>query len=102
MFHRSIYNTSVEERHNNVCAQEFFPAGAKILRQGEKGEKFYIISGGSVQITKDTDYGGEEELVILGKGEYFGELALYDDGGERRANATALAPGVECLTLDRT
>lgn len=82
--------------------QEFFPAGAKILRQGEKGEKFYIISGGNVRITKDTEYGGEEELVVLGKGEYFGELALYDDEGERRANAIALAPGVECLTLDRT
>ncbi|KAL6418039.1 hypothetical protein ACFW04_012386 [Cataglyphis niger] len=81
---------------------EFFPAGAKILRQGEKGEKFYIISGGNVRITKDTEYGGEEELVVLGKGDYFGELALYDDGGERRANAIALAPGVECLTLDRT
>jgi len=55
-----------------------------------------------VRITKDTEYGGEEELVVLGKGEYFGELALYDDEGERRANAIALAPGVECLTLDRT
>lgn len=55
-----------------------------------------------MRITKDTEYGGEEELVVLGKGEYFGELALYDDGGERRANAIALAPGVECLTLDRT
>jgi len=39
--------------------------------------------------------------VVLGKGDYFGELALYDEG-ERRANAIALAPGVECLTLDRT
>lgn len=87
---------------SDLIRVEFFPAGAKILRQGEKGEKFYIISGGNVRITKDTEYGGEEELVVLGKGEYFGELALYDDEGERRANAIALAPGVECLTLDRT
>lgn len=45
----------------------------------------------------------EEELVVLGKGQYFGELAIYDDAGENRrhANAIALAPGVECLTLDR-
>ncbi|XP_018363747.1 PREDICTED: cGMP-dependent protein kinase 1-like isoform X2 [Trachymyrmex cornetzi] len=87
---------------SDLIRVEFFPAGAKILRQGEKGEKFYIISGGNVRITKDTEYGGEEELVVLGKGDYFGELALYDDEGERRANAIALAPGVECLTLDRT
>lgn len=84
--------------------QEFFPSGAKIVRQGEKGEKFYIISGGNVRITKDTEYGGEEELVVLGKGQYFGEKALYDDEGENRrhANAIALAPGVECLTLGRS
>lgn len=40
--------------------------------------------------------------MVLGKGQYFGEKALYDDEGEHRrhANAIALAPGVECLTLD--
>ncbi|XP_011689727.1 PREDICTED: cGMP-dependent protein kinase, isozyme 1-like isoform X2 [Wasmannia auropunctata] len=86
---------------SDLIRVEFFQAGTKILKQGEKGEKFYIISGGNVRITKDTEYGGEEELVVLGKGDYFGELALYDEG-ERRANAIALAPGVECLTLDRT
>ncbi|KAK0078373.1 hypothetical protein PV325_002567 [Microctonus aethiopoides] len=82
---------------------EFFPAGARIVRQGEKGDKFFIISGGNVRITKDTDYGDEEELVVLGKGQYFGEKALYDKVDKRRqANAIALAPGVECLTLDGT
>nr|XP_012147410.1 PREDICTED: cGMP-dependent protein kinase, isozyme 1-like isoform X2 [Megachile rotundata] len=88
---------------SDLIRVEFFPAGAKIVRQGEKGEKFYIISGGNVRITKDTEYGDEEELVVLGKGQYFGEIALYDDSGENRrhANVVALAPGVECLTLDR-
>ncbi|XP_076160830.1 cGMP-dependent protein kinase 1 [Ptiloglossa arizonensis] len=82
---------------------EFFPPGAKIVRQGEKGDKFYIISGGGdVRITKDTEDGGERELVVLTKGQYFGEKALYDDEGDNRrhANAVALPPGVECLTLD--
>ena len=88
---------------SDLLRVEFFPAGAKIVRQGEKGDKFYIISGGNVRITKDTEYGDEEELVVLGKGQYFGEKALYDDAGENRrhANVVALAPGVECLTLDR-
>ncbi|EFN77617.1 cGMP-dependent protein kinase 1 isoform X1 [Harpegnathos saltator] len=89
---------------SDLIRVEFFPASARIVRQGEKGDKFYIISGGNVRITKDTEYGGEEELVVLGKGRYFGEKALYDDEGENRrhANAIALAPGVECLTLDRS
>lgn len=56
-----------------------------------------------MRITKDTDYGGEEELVVLGKGHYFGEKALYDAEGhhKRHANVIALQP-VECLTLDGT
>jgi len=32
--------------------QEFFPPGHCIIRQGDKGDKFYIITGGSVKITK--------------------------------------------------
>ncbi|CAL7947696.1 unnamed protein product [Xylocopa violacea] len=88
---------------SDLLRVEFYPAGAKIVRQGEKGDKFFIISGGNVRITKDTESGAEEELVVLGKGQYFGEKALYDDSGENRrhANAIALTPGVECLTLDR-
>ncbi|OAD60830.1 cGMP-dependent protein kinase, isozyme 1 [Eufriesea mexicana] len=88
---------------SDLLRMEFFPAGAVIVRQGEKGDKFYIISGGNVRITKNTKDGGEEELVVLGRSKYFGEKALYDDAGDNRrhANAIALAPGVECLTLDR-
>ncbi|XP_012273063.1 cGMP-dependent protein kinase 1 isoform X2 [Orussus abietinus] len=87
---------------SDLIRVEFFPADARIVRQGERGDKFYIISGGNVRITKDTEYGGEEELVVLGRGQYFGEKALYDDEGDnrRQANAIALVPGVECLTLD--
>lgn len=89
---------------SDLLRLEFFLSDANIVTQGEKGDKFYIISGGNVRITKNTEHGGEEELVVLGKGQYFGEKALYDDEGEnrRQANAIALAPGVECLTLDRT
>ncbi|XP_043605693.1 cGMP-dependent protein kinase 1-like isoform X1 [Bombus pyrosoma] len=88
---------------SDLLRVEFYPAGAKIVTQGEKGDKFFIISGGNVRITKDTEDGDEEELVVLGKGQYFGEIALYDDTGENRrhANVIALAPGVECLTLDQ-
>ena len=32
--------------------QEFFPPGHCIIRQGDKGDKFYMITGGNVKITK--------------------------------------------------
>lgn len=42
----------------------------------------------------------EEEIRILGRGDYFGEQALIKQD-KRSANIIAMAPGVECLTLDR-
>jgi len=32
--------------------QEFFPPGHIIIRQGDKGDKFYMITGGNVKVTK--------------------------------------------------
>ncbi|XP_043281708.1 cGMP-dependent protein kinase, isozyme 1-like [Venturia canescens] len=81
---------------------EFFPANSYILRQGEPGDKFYIINGGQVRITKTTEEGGETELAVLGKGEYFGEKALYDEEENlRQANAIAMPPACECFAIDR-
>lgn len=42
----------------------------------------------------------EEEIRVLGRGEYFGEQALIKED-KRTANIIAMSPGVECLTLDR-
>jgi CRP-like cAMP-binding protein len=42
----------------------------------------------------------EEEIRVLGRGDYFGEQSLIKED-KRSANIIALAPGVECLTLDR-
>ncbi|ROT66698.1 cGMP-dependent protein kinase, isozyme 1 [Penaeus vannamei] len=44
--------------------------------------------------------GEEEEIRVLEKGSYFGEQALLREEC-RTANVIAMAPGVECLTLDR-
>ncbi|KAK0178652.1 hypothetical protein PV327_007525 [Microctonus hyperodae] len=81
---------------------EFFPTDRYIVKQNEPGDKFYIINCGCVKITKNLANGEEVELTQLRKGEYFGEMALYDDRDNlRQANAISLAPGVECFTIDR-
>ncbi|XP_051156962.1 cGMP-dependent protein kinase 1-like isoform X2 [Leptopilina boulardi] len=93
----------VLQQISNLINLEFFPPNTQIFKQGEVGDKFYIINGGRVKITNWTKGREEEEvLVILGKGDYFGEKALYEDGENiRQANATSLSPGSECLTIDR-
>ncbi|XP_049806715.1 cGMP-dependent protein kinase, isozyme 1-like isoform X1 [Schistocerca nitens] len=79
---------------------EFFAPNTVIVRQGDEGDTFYIISGGNVQCSKKTSSGVEEKLAVLGTGEYFGELALLHSI-VRQATVTALHPGVECLVLER-
>lgn len=81
--------------------QEFYPANTYVVREGERGDKFYIINGGSVRITKNKSSGIEEELMILEKGDYFGEKALYSEEFRRQVNAIAMAPGLECYTIEK-
>lgn len=72
-----------------------------IVKQGERGDTFYIIKVGSVLVTKRTQESLVEETVCtLRKGDFFGELALLREDC-RQASVIAQAPGVECLTLDR-
>ncbi|KAJ9596441.1 hypothetical protein L9F63_012525, partial [Diploptera punctata] len=86
---------------SDLLQVEFFAPGHRIIKQGDKGDRFYIISGGSVKIAKlELETGAEKELGVYSHGQYFGELALLKED-TRQATVTAMAPGVECLVLDR-
>ncbi|CAH0701862.1 unnamed protein product [Spodoptera exigua] len=80
--------------------REFFAAGTPVVRQGERGDKFYIIRGGTVAVTKREGDSGAQLVGTLGRGQYFGEQALLHEA-LRLATVTAQPPGVECLTLER-
>jgi len=71
-----------------------------ILVEESMGETFFILSGGSVKITRMSDDGREVILAILGEGDFFGEMALLDGEG-RSANVVALTD-TEVLTLQRS
>ncbi len=63
---------------------EVFPAGQEIIRQGEVGEKFYLIRQGAVDVVV-TIAAVRKVVNTLGEGQFFGEAALLT--GEPR-NAT--------------
>lgn len=84
---------------SDLLKREYFPSGSTIIRQGDPGDKFYIIRGGSVNVIKDDD-GGQRLVGILKKGAYFGEQALIHQD-KRLASIVANPPGADCLTLDR-
>jgi putative ABC transport system ATP-binding protein len=58
--------------------RETFPAGTEIIRQGDQGDKFYILDRGVAQVLIDRG-AGPEEVARLSDGSGFGELALLED-----------------------
>lgn len=70
--------------------------GDVLIRQGEKGDNFYILERGKVVVTKGEP---QVEVKIYGEGDYFGELALLNDQ-PRAANVRAVGV-VRVLTLSR-
>ncbi len=73
--------------------------GQVIIRQGDKGNKFYIIEQGSVEVLRRDERGVIGIVAHLGRGDYFGELALLRDA-PRNATCQATVP-TEMLSLSR-
>jgi voltage-gated potassium channel len=66
-----------------------YPAGAVIVRRGERGDCMYFVVSGELEIRV------MPEAIRLGAGDFFGELALLT--GDPR-NATVVATG-QCTLL---
>ena len=54
-----------------------FKSGQKIITEGDFGEEMFIISFGSVQVSKLIN-GKRITLMNLGRGEFFGEMSLLE------------------------
>jgi len=68
-------------------------AGDTVIRQGDEGDYFYIISKGSCSVTRlASGEGWDVPLAELGKGDFFGEEALVSDA-TRNATVTMLTDG---------
>ncbi|PYQ60168.1 MAG: hypothetical protein DMF58_09075, partial [Acidobacteria bacterium] len=80
--------------------EEKFREGSMIFREGEKGDKLYIVLDGRVRISKFIPGVGEEALTVLDRGDFFGEMALIDDKA-RSADAKAHDGDATVLSIDR-
>ncbi|HSP15810.1 MAG TPA: cyclic nucleotide-binding domain-containing protein [Thermoanaerobaculia bacterium] len=80
--------------------EERFSEGSLIFREGDKGDKLYIVLDGRVRISKFIPGVGEEALAVLDRGEFFGEMALIDDA-PRSADAKAHEGDATVLSIDR-
>ncbi|GAC1509320.1 MAG: Crp/Fnr family transcriptional regulator [Chloroflexota bacterium] len=59
--------------------QRRYRRGEIVFSQGDPGDGLYIIVQGHVSIQRQNLQGGELIIAVCEPGEYFGELALFDD-----------------------
>jgi putative peptide zinc metalloprotease protein len=74
--------------------------GTAIVRQGDAGDRFYIVRQGHVEVTQRDERGVTRIVNQLDRGDYFGEVALLRDA-PRNATCTATVP-TETLSLGRS
>lgn len=66
--------------------------GEVIIRQGEIGDKFYLIGSGSFSVHVKKGFSGAQKVADLSDGAFFGEMALVSDM-PRTATVIAESPG---------
>jgi CRP-like cAMP-binding protein len=63
--------------------------GSILFAEGDEGDQLYVIAEGKLKLGTSSGDGRENLLSILGPGEMFGELSLFDPG-PRTSTATAV------------
>jgi len=76
-----------------------YEADTILFREGDPGDKFYIILSGQLEIIKTLDNAEEQVLGVHGPSEFFGEMSLLIPDGLRTASVRTRTP-VQLLELD--
>ena len=76
------------ERLAAVGTEEAYPKNASIFKQGDMGNKLYLVLSGAVRVSRTVPGMGEEALAVMREGSSIGEMALIEDA-PRSADAIA-------------
>jgi CRP-like cAMP-binding protein len=75
------------------------PKDTVVFFENEEGDSFFCIVGGRIKVTILGDDGREVILSVLGRGDFFGEMALLDN--EPRSATAIAVEDTELLSLHR-
>ena len=76
-----------------ICKEQKYTGGQYVFKEGEPGNRVYIIVSGEVRISRNVPGAGEEALAVLQPGSCFGEMSVFDRS-ERSTDAIANGPVV--------
>ncbi len=82
----------------SLCEARRLQPHQQVFTEGDPGDRMYLVAEGRVMISKMIPGAGEEALAFLGRGEFFGEMALID-AAPRCADAKADAGGALVLAI---
>jgi CRP/FNR family transcriptional regulator, cyclic AMP receptor protein len=83
-----------------ICREQRFISGEAVFREGEIGDRLFLVIDGSIRVTRQIPGSGEEALAVLKPGSLFGEMAVLDHG-PRSTDAIANSDAT-CLTIYRS
>lgn len=89
------------QRLSHVVEEQELADEATIFSEGDAGNAVYFIATGAVRIEKRIEAGGTKSktLAILGAGDFFGEMSLFD--GKPRSAATVALGSTKVYRLGR-
>ncbi len=87
-----------ELQHLEACLRPLDLAASTVLfREDERGEAFYLILNGEIEIVKAAGTADERLLGVRGPGDYLGEMSLLNPDGLRTATVRTRTPSTLLL-----
>jgi serine phosphatase RsbU (regulator of sigma subunit) len=88
---KRLPENEIEYLANTLLVREL-DAGETLFREGDIGDRFYIIIQGKVEVIKALGSHEERIIALRGPGEFIGELSLINRDGLRTAGVRARGP----------
>lgn len=82
-----------------LSEERIYREGQVVVKAGDPGKAFYVITNGKVKVVRGKTASGKKE-ASLGKGEFFGELSLLD--GEARTRTVVAETPLETIRIERS